>query len=263
MIDLQELAADVAQWSREAGEIQLEYFRRSDIPVAEKLNAADIVTEADRRSETLIISRIRERFPDHSILSEESGLSEQDGSRWQWVIDPLDGTTNFYSGLPLFAVSIALEYDGVTMLGVVYAPALDELFIGVRGKGSTLNGRRIKCGTETDPARAVVSTGFPVDKNVNPDNNLDNVAAVLPHVRDLRRLGSAAIDTCYVAAGYLDGYWEMNLHRWDVSAALLIAEEAGADHGSFRADRGESVVVGSPAIFKFLKRILDLNPNIL
>lgn len=256
MIDLQQLAAEVALWAREAGEIQLDFFRRGNIAVAEKFNDADIVTEADRRSEELILTRIRDRFPDHSVLSEESGELSGDAG-WQWVIDPLDGTTNFYSGLPLFAVSIALEHNGEAVIGVVYSPYLNEMFMAVKGGGATLNGQRLSCSSESVMSRAVISTGFPVDKNSNPDNNLDNVAAVLPKVRGLRRLGSAAIDICYVAAGFLDGFWELNLHRWDVSAALLIAAEAGAEHYRFRQDRGVSVAVAPPQILQQLKHLIS------
>jgi len=251
------LLADATAWAREAGKIQLGYFRSDRLEVHNKLNDADIVTAADKSSEDSIIGHIRATYPDHAILSEESGEHEgTDGYRW--VIDPLDGTTNFNSGLPLFAVSIGIEHCGEPIVGVVYIPYLDELFTAVRGQGATLNGRTIHCSGETQLSRSVVSTGFPVDKDTTPDNNLDNVARILPHVRGLRRLGSAAVDICYVAAGFLQGYWELNLHLWDVSAALLIASEAGACHTYFRHDRGLSVLAAAPAIFpQILCRLAD------
>ncbi len=164
------------------------------------------------------------------------------------MIDPLDGTTNFSQGLPLFCVSIGIEHNGETVAGVVYAPYMDELFHAVKGEGAMLNGNPIKVSGKTRLDHSVVSTGFPVDKDVNPDNNLDNVARVMPCVRGLRRLGSAAVDICYCAAGFLDGYWEMNLHEWDVNAALLILAEAGGKAESFRDDRNVSIVAGTPEI---------------
>lgn len=259
MISTEQLLTDAVTWAREAGKIQLEHFRKGNLGIRNKLNDSDIVTVADGESERCVISHIRATYPDHAILSEESGESGGSG-HYRWVIDPLDGTTNFSSGLPLFAVSIAIEKDGETIVGVVYAPYLDEMFTAVKGCGARLNSRPLKCASKDRLSRCVVSTGFPVDKNVNPDNNLDNVARIMPQLRGLRRLGSAAIDICYVAAGYLDGYWEMNLHHWDVAAALLIATEAGAAHSFFRNDRNVSVAVAPPRILELLLPMLSSEP---
>ena len=234
--------------AREAGEIIMSYFRKNDIGIqAKRGNESDIVTAADKASERHIIDFIHDNYPGHSILSEESG-SESHDSGFLWVIDPLDGTTNFSAGLPNFSVSIGINFNGETIVGVVYAPYLGELFHAVKGGGAYLNGERIYTGAKQRLDQCVVATGFPVDKDVNPDNNLDNVSRVLPLVRGMRRLGSAAIDISYVAAGFLDAYWEMNLHEWDVCAGLLIASEAGAKHDSFRQDRNISVIVGSPHV---------------
>lgn len=236
----------------EAGKVLLGFFRSDHLRVDTKINESDIVTEADRASEAVILDFIRRHFPDHAILSEESG--EADGhSPYRWVIDPLDGTTNFRSGLPGFCVSIGLERDGEPYLGVVYAPYLNEMFCAVRGEGATLNGRPIHCSRIDRLDRAVLSTGFPVDKNVNPDNNLDNVARLLPKIRGLRRLGSAAIDICYTAAGFLEGYWELNLHRWDVSAGMVVAAEAGCMMTEFRQGRNISLLVAPPQLFPLIK----------
>lgn len=232
----------------EAGKLQLGLFRKPELDIRTKFSEADIVTVADRRSEAVILHAIRTAHPDHAILSEESGANDSH-SPFRWVIDPLDGTTNFAAGLPLFSISIAIEYMGRTIAGVVYAPYLDEMFTAIRGRGAWLNGAQLACSTNSLLSRAVLSTGFPVDKDTNPDNNLDNVSRILPRIRGLRRLGSAAIDICYVAAGFLDGYWELNLHHWDVAAARLIAEEAGARTALFRPGRGLSVVAAAPAIF--------------
>ncbi len=253
--ELDSYLLSAVEWARAAGLAHLRYFRKGNLDIRTKLNDADIVTVADAEAEQAVISGIRAMYPSHAILSEESGSTGSD-SPFRWVIDPLDGTTNFSSGLPLFSVSIALEYEGETVVGVVYAPYLGELFTAVRGGGAWLNGERISCATNAVLERAVVSTGFPVDKNVNPDNNVDNLIRVLPHVRGMRRLGSAAIDICYVAAGFLDAYWEMNLHRWDVASGLLIASEAGARYESFRSDRNESIVVASAALFPEIRPLI-------
>ena len=214
---------------------------------------------ADKASEKAIISEIRRAYPEHSVLSEEAGCDKRMND-WLWVIDPLDGTTNYSSGLPNFCVSIGVQHKGQTVVGVVYAPYLGEIFTAVRGKGAFLNNRPIRCSTKTDIHKAVVSTGFPVDKDRTTDCNVDNLVRVLPYVRGMRRLGAAAIDICYVAAGLLDGYWEMNLHEWDVCAALLIAEEAGAVHKFFRTDRNVSVVVAAPGIMPSLEPLISEKP---
>lgn len=259
MPTISQLLSDCVGWAKEAGRIQLEYFRNRELGIRAKFNDSDVVTEADKASEDIIISEIRKKYPEHSILSEESG-SDKNLSDYRWVIDPLDGTTNFSNGLPNFCVSIGIQYKGETVAGVVFAPYLGELFSAVKGQGAFLNGKRIRTGTKTELGKAVAATGFPVDKDRTPDHNIDNVARVTPHVRGMRRLGAAALDICYVAAGYLDAYWEMNLHEWDVCAALLIASEAGAEHEHFRDDRNISVLTASPGIMPLLAPMLSREP---
>lgn len=252
MEDLDNILLAAVSMARLAGAVHLRHFRkRIGLAIHAKLNESDIVTIADKESEQVIINEIHRQFPSHSILSEESG-SESRAGDYCWVIDPLDGTTNYTAGLPVFSVSIAVRHAGQTVVGVVYAPYLDELFTAVRGRGAFLNGNPIAPKENPLLERAVVSTGFPVDKNVNPDNNLDNVARVLPRVRGLRRLGSAAVDICYVAAGFLDAYWECNLHEWDVDAALLILHEAGGRSANYRSDRNISVLTSSEPLFPAL-----------
>ena len=177
------------------------------------------------------------------------------------VIDPLDGTTNYSQGLPIFTVSIGLQCKGETVLGVVYAPYLNELYEACKGKGAMLNGCSIHVSGKNDTQESVVSTGFPIDKDRNPDNNLDNLARILPMVRGVRRQGSAAFDLCCVAAGILDGYWEFNLHLWDVCAGILIVTEAGGTVRSFREDRNVSIVTGTPAIVEKLYPRLSDKPG--
>lgn len=260
MLNSDELLADCIRFAKEAGIIQLEYFRSDKLDIQAKFNESDVVTAADKASEKHIISRILQKYPTHAILSEESGASKNN-DEYRWVIDPLDGTTNFSSGIPEFCVSIGIEHRGETIIGVVFAPYLGELFHAKKGGGAFLNGKPIKTGSGFDLHKSVVTTGFPVDKDRSNDNNLDNVAKILPLVRGLRRLGSAAVDISYVAAGYLDAYWELNLHEWDVCAALLIAEEAGAKFDFFRKDRNISVLVSKPGIFEEMLDLLSKEPN--
>lgn len=176
------------------------YFRgRHKMDIENKLNDSDIVTTADRECEEHIKNFIATNYPGHAVLSEESG--ESGGSAgYRWVIDPIDGTSNFFAGLPLWAISIGVEHEGRTEIGVVYLPVTGEMFHAVRGEGAFLNGKPIHVSAEEQLSRSLISTGFPVDKDVNPDNNLDNFARILPLVRDVRRLGSATVDMCYTAA---------------------------------------------------------------
>ena len=255
-MDCPELLLNAMSWAREAGAVHMSYFRGKELGVESKFNDSDIATAADKAAERLLIGHIRDEYPDHSILSEESGASDHTGD-YRWVIDPLDGTTNFSQGLPQFSVSVGVEYKGEPLIGVVFAPYLNELFHAVRGEGAYLNGTPISVSCKSELGHSVVATGFPVDKDSNPDNNLDNVAAVMPRVRGLRRLGSAAMDLCYVGAGFLDGYWEMNLHAWDVCAGLLVVEEAGGRYTHFRHDRNISLVAGTPDIHDRLLALLS------
>lgn len=240
-----------------AGEEQIKFFRSKELEVATKLNDFDVVTAADKASEKIIVNCIRSKFPDHSILTEESGFTSHGNQQWEWVIDPLDGTTNYSAGLPWFNVSIGVKYNDKAVAGVVYAPKLDEMFCASLGGGATLNGNPITPSLTPDLAKAVVSTGFPYDKATNPDNNLDNVKRIMPMVRGLRRLGSAALDICYVAAGFLDAYWEMNLNEWDVCAAMLIAHEAGATAQRFRPDRNWSILASNVPLTPQLMALLS------
>ncbi len=245
--------------AREAGRIQLSYFRGDDLAMKTKSNVSDVVTRADRESEELIVRSILERYPTHAILGEEGGARGDAASKWRWVVDPLDGTTNYSQGLPVFCVSIALQYRGETVVGVVYAPYLRELFTAVRGGGAWCrrgDGEPVRLHVSTKQRLdcSVVATGFSYDKSENPDNNSDNVARILPHVRDVRRMGAAAYDLSCVAAAMLDGFWELNLHEWDVCAASLLVIEAGGVVESLRADRGVSPVAGSAALVEQMKR---------
>ena len=251
------ILADAINMARQAGEVQLQFFRSKELEIATKQNDFDVVTAADKASEKIIVDCINSKYPDHSILTEESGYSLHGNREWEWVIDPLDGTTNYSSGLPWFNVSIGVKHNGQTVAGVVYAARLGEMFCATLGGGATLNGKPIAPSGTPVLTKAVVATGFPYDKATNPDNNLDNFQRIMPVVRGLRRLGSAALDICYVAAGFLDAYWEMNLNEWDVCAAMLIAHEAGARASRFRPDRNWSILASNEALEPQLLEILS------
>lgn len=245
--------------AREAGAVQLDAFRSGDLGVQTKSNVYDVVTRIDKECEALIGRRIAERFPDHALLGEEDGERGMAGSDWRWVVDPLDGTTNYSQGLPVFAVSIALQHRGETVVGVVFAPRLDELYTAVRGGGAWLaergkEPRRIRVARKESLASAVLATGFPYDKDLNPDNNCDNMVRILPRIRGLRRMGSAAYDLCAVAAGWIDGYWELALHEWDVCAGALIVAEAGGVVEPLRTDRGISLLAGPSELVAEMRR---------
>jgi myo-inositol-1(or 4)-monophosphatase len=187
----------------------------------------DLVTDVDQRSETFLLGEIRRRFPGQRIFTEESGIIE--GAEGQvWYIDPLDGTVNYAHGLPIFSVSVAYAEQGEMRLGVVYDPMRDECFCAERGTGARLNGQLIRVAQASDLDQSLLVTGFPYDIRTNPNNNLDHYVHFATHSQAVRRLGSAALDLCYVAAGRLDGFWELSLSAWDVAAGGLIAQEAGA-----------------------------------
>lgn len=243
--------------AEEAGTIQMRYFRTRNLQQATKLNDSDVVTIADKESETAILRYIHSNFPEHGIISEESGRDHED-REWRWVIDPLDGTTNFSSGLPPFCVSIALEHDKEAVVGVVYAPYLQECFYAVKGGGAWLNGQPIHCSNKAGMTKAVVATGMPYDRNDNPDNNLAEISRMAFQVRGIRRMGSAAIDLCYTAAGFFDAYWELNLNRWDIAAGVLIASEAGAMVESIRKARNHSILASNPYLLTSMRQILSI-----
>lgn len=186
----------------------------------------NLVTEMDIKSEELIKQKIGETFPDHQILAEESDVPKRQ-SAFRWIVDPLDGTTNYAHGFPMFCVSIALEIDGRVEVGAVYDPVRDELFTGTRGGGALLNGQAIAVSSEADLGESLIATGFPYDLRTSEANNLDNWNAMFFRARALRRAGAAALDLCYVAMGRFDGFWELKLNPWDVAAGGLIIEEAG------------------------------------
>jgi myo-inositol-1(or 4)-monophosphatase len=208
-----------------AGDLQIAKFG-TGVRV-EKKGTIDLVTEVDLEVEQMFRAMIAERFPDHDVLAEELGAHQNRGARHRWVFDPLDGTTNFAHGVPIFCASLALEIDGAAVVAAVYDPNRKELFTAEAGIGSWMNGERLKVSTSATVLESMLVTGFPYNIHQKADEFLETFGNVLKHARAIRRLGSAAIDICWVAAGRMDGFWEASLKPWDTRAAALILEEAG------------------------------------
>jgi myo-inositol-1(or 4)-monophosphatase len=213
------------QAAREAGGIMKEYFNGA-FKVSSKLTLNDLVTEVDKLSEKAIIRHIRENFPDHHILSEEAG-EMRSGSEYKWIIDPIDGTVNYAHGVPICCVSIGLEKEGRMLMGAVYNPFLDELFFAEKGHGATLNDKKINVSDNASLETAFLVTGFPYQWEEMQNDPAEVFGYFVKRGSPVRRLGSAAIDLCWVACGRFDGFWEHNLNAWDAAAGYLIVEEAG------------------------------------
>jgi myo-inositol-1(or 4)-monophosphatase len=210
--------------AQEAGTVLRDYYR-SGVTVKYK-GEIDLITEADHASEALILGRIRSAYPDCAILSEESGASTN-SSPYVWIADPLDGTTNFAHGLPIFSVTLALLVNGVIEVGATYDPIYDELYTAQRGQGAFLNGERLHVSAVPTLDKALLVTGFPYDRRTNPNNNIKQFTDFSLQAQGVLRLGSAALDLAAVAAGRLDGYWEFKINPWDIAAGVLMVTEAG------------------------------------
>jgi myo-inositol-1(or 4)-monophosphatase len=218
--------------ARAAGAV-LSKYARSGFRIEHK-NPIDLVTDADHAAEQCIIDCIREKFPTHQILAEERGAEMQPSSRYRWIIDPLDGTTNFAHGFPIYAVSIGVECEGHGLIGVVYDAPRDELFTAQAGEGARLNGASITVSTTEHLGSALLVTGFAYDIRETSNNNLDHFARFALKAQGLRRTGSAALDLCYVAAGRFDGFWEVKLNPWDMAAGVVLLCEAGGKVSDFK-----------------------------
>ena len=236
------------EMARAAGVILLEGYGGDHAP--ERKGRIDLVTEYDRRSEALLLAELARRFPGHDVLAEESGSHAGDG-RVRWLIDPLDGTTNFAHNYPFFCVSIAAEREGRLQAGVVYDPVRDELFAAAAGAGATLNGAPIRTSAIERLQDALLVTGFPYDVRENPEPSLRRFRAFLTRAQAVRRDGSAALNFCYLAMGRFDGFWEADLSAWDMGAGALIVREAGGrvtryDGSEFRVEGREVLASNGP-----------------
>ena len=219
----------------------------------------NLVTDIDRKAEEKIIGIIREEHPSHDILTEESRIKEK-GSQYKWIIDPLDGTTNYVHGYPRYCVSIALEQDGEVVLGVVYDPVPDELFLAEKGKGATLNGRRISVSKIDKLDKSLLATGFPYDRRERADEHLKIYREFMINSQGVRRDGAAALNLCYTANGRFDGFWEKQLAPWDVAAGSLMVTEAGGKVTDFKGDKVDiyekEILASNGRIHKEMERIL-------
>ncbi|MCP4094082.1 MAG: inositol monophosphatase [Planctomycetes bacterium] len=251
----------VVEIAEKAGELLLDWsgrLARSD--VGSKSAARDLVTAADLASEEFILNSLSEAFPGDSFMAEESATETQASQGTVWCVDPLDGTVNFVHGLPMYAVSIARLVDGVANLAVVHLPRLGETFYARRGGGAWLGSRQISVSNASEPVKSLLATGFPYRRHLLADNNLENFQRMFLNQQGIRRMGAAATDLAYVAAGRLDGFWELHLSPWDVAAGALLVQEAGGvvdtivPGGDFLF--GGNLIAGPPQLVEGMRTLL-------
>jgi len=248
--------------ARSGGNIIMRHTHRIHSLSIKSKQRNDYVSEVDNMVEQEIIRIIHRAHPGHAILAEESGLSEGKGNDYLWIIDPLDGTTNYLHGFPQFAVSIALQYKNRLQLGVVYDPFKDELFCAYRGDGATLNSRKIRVAQLPDLNGALLGTGIPYRPDQEVEAYLETLRVFIQDTAGVRRAGSAALDLAYVAAGRLDGFWEFGLKSWDMAAGALLIQEAGGLVGDFAGGHRHletgNIVAANPKLFKTMLQKLRL-----
>src|SRR6056297_111297 len=226
--NLEEVVQYVVSLAKSAGDLQMEYLK-SSLKMYKKTSRADIVTEVDQRCEELISSDLHTKFPEHEILGEEQGAyPSSSDSPYKWVIDPLDGTTNYVHQVPVFATSIALLKHNTPLLGVVHCAPLQRTYTAMSGRGAYLGETPLHCSNTEAVQDSLVATGIPYDRATAKKNNVNYIAHMSPRVRGIRRMGVAALDACFVAEGVFDAYWELKVRLWDIAAGVLIAQEAGA-----------------------------------
>ncbi len=249
--------------ARAAGDsIVREMDRVGDIAIETK-GRNNFVTEVDRQAEYIIIETIKKAYPNHAFLAEESGKSGHH-CEYLWIIDPLDGTTNFLHGFPHFAVSIALQYKGRLDQAVIYDPLKQELFTASKGKGAQLNDKKIRVSSQKTLAGALLGTGFPFREDQQIDQFINIFKSLFPMIAGMRRAGAASLDLAYVACGRLDGFWECGLQSWDIAAGILIVQEAGGINSEFTGatdclETG-NIISSNPKLLKILlKTIMDSN----
>ena len=246
--------------ARKAGDYIVRAGDRMDLVAVTAKDKNDFVTEVDQKAEQMIISMIRDHFPDHGILAEESG-SQAGNDEFVWIIDPLDGTKNFIHGLPHYCVSIAVKRNNQTEIGVIYNPCTQEFFSASRGRGAKLNDKRIRVTEQKQMPGALLGTGFPFKYKDQFPFYRDMFSALFEQVTDIRRAGSAALDLAYVAAGRLDGYWEIGLQPWDMAAGNLMVREAGGLISDFLGGEAYlesgNIIAANPRLFKLMLQTLQ------
>jgi len=246
--------------ARNAGDIIVRSMQNLDAIRVTQKGKNDFASDVDHRAEREIIAVIHKAFPNHGILAEESGLSKSNGEEYLWIIDPLDGTTNFLHGFPQFAVSIALKHKGKYQQAVVYDPLRQELFTGSRGGGAHLNNRRLRVSKQPGLPGALLGTGFPFKHQQHLDAYLAMFKTLFKDAAGIRRAGAAALDLAYVAAGRLDGYWEIGVREWDMAAGVLLVQEAGGivtdfSNGSDYAEKG-NIIAASASLHRTIQRLI-------
>ncbi len=247
LLDLEATLDTARAAARRAGEVTLRYFEQPLTP-GSKRSANDLVTEADLAAEASLVEDLSAAFPEHALIGEEGGAyaGASNEAEYRWYLDPIDGTTNFAQGIPIYGVSVALtDAQLQPLVAVVLNPAYGREFTAIRGRGAHLDGRRLRVSPKEQLAEAVVASGFPYDKWESADDNLAQWAAMTKRTRGIRRLGAAALDLCFVAMGRLDAYWERRLNPWDVLGGILIVEEAGGRVSDFSGQRSEQALMGS------------------
>ncbi len=250
--DLQTVLPYVRQLAESAGTLQMEYLN-SAVKMENKSSQVDIVTEVDQRCEELITSNLHTKFPDHEILGEEQGSqSSSNNSPYRWVIDPLDGTTNYVHRVPVFATSIALLKHDRPVLGVVHSAPLGRTYTAIAGEGAYLTRTPLHTSKTSRLNASLVATGVPYDRATTEKNNVNYIAHLTPRVRGIRRMGAAALDICFVAEGVFDAYWELKVRLWDIAAGILIAREAGAVVNYLSIDNNYSydIICSAPGLYK-------------
>jgi myo-inositol-1(or 4)-monophosphatase len=265
-VDNMESAMEVDNYLKEARTI----VRRAGTMLKENIgadpkisfkSAVDLVTDYDNRAQIMIYDHLSSHFSEHDFLGEED-LSRQRGGEFRWIIDPLDGTTNYAHAFPVFCVSLALERKEQVVLGVIYDPMREELFSAIKGEGAFLGERKIRVSSVNDLDKSLVATGFPYDLRQSPVNNIDHFNNFLLRVQAIRRCGSAALDLCYVACGRFDGFWELKLNPWDVAAGALIVKEAGGYVSDFQNQEfsifGSEILATNGLIHKQMLEIIKL-----
>lgn len=243
--------------ARKAGEF---IIRESDkITSVENKSQNDYVTNVDQAAESLIIDTLSHSYADHAFVGEESGQTGE--SDYQWIIDPIDGTTNFIRKIPHWAISIALNYKGRTEVAVVYDPIKEELFTAVRGRGAQLNGKRMRVSGAKGLEHCLLATGFPFRSEQKLTEYMSIFSKLYPHCADMRRAGSAALDLAYLAAGRFDGFWEFDLKEWDTAAGALLVQEAGGMVSDIKGNpnylESDSILAANPRVFKAMLQVIN------
>ncbi|WP_442602429.1 inositol monophosphatase family protein [Paenibacillus sp. KN14-4R] len=253
-MNMDDLMKDIEGWVEQVAVFQRNAIQCNHIQVTTKAHDTDFVTDVDVKSEEILIQCIHEKYPHHSILTEERGFLDRN-SDYLWVIDPIDGTTNFIHGFPMSSISIALQHKGITQAGMVYCPWLNMKFHAIRSGGAYYNGKRMQVSGTSELKHSLLTTGFPSKQGEQPIN-LEYFNKMIGKVSGIRRTGSAALDLCFVAASFFDGYWEFDLNDWDICAGVLIAEEAGGKVLRMDIHHHSLLICSNPHMLDALKAAL-------